>query len=182
MPHQGFTNFLTDKISVEAILGATQHEIRAVGGTTIVAVPEAWVLPPVITVQYCPITTGNFSPYTGAGINGMIFFEGQNQNGFDVELENGAGYTLQPGADIGISGPWSANIDVKQVFFNTNVEIHCGTLHSSVHLDPWVISVGVGPIFQFETPGPAPPSGRFERRLAGGQATAFRPCALAPMT
>ena len=43
----------------------------------------------------------------------MIFFEGQNQSGFDVELENGVGYALQAGADIGISGPWSANIDVK---------------------------------------------------------------------
>lgn len=100
--------------------------------------------PPVITLQYRPITTGSFSSYIGAGINGMIFFEGQNQSGFDVELENGVGYALQAGADIGISGPWSANIDVKKVFFNTNAEINGGALRSSVDLDPWVISIGVG--------------------------------------
>lgn len=144
MPTLGFTYFLTDNIAVEAILGATQHEIRAIGGTTNVAVHETWVLPPVITLQYRPITTGSFSSYIGAGINGMIFFEGQNQSGFDVELENGVGYALQAGADIGISGPWSANIDVKKVFFNTNAEINCGALRSSVDLDPWVISIGVG--------------------------------------
>ena len=74
----------------------------------------------------------------------MIFFEGQNQSGFDVELENGVGYALQAGADIGIRGPWSANIDVKKVFFNTNAEINGGALRSSVDLDPWVISIGVG--------------------------------------
>jgi outer membrane protein len=46
MPTLGFTSFLTDNIAVEAILGATQHEICAVGGTTNVAVHETWVLPP----------------------------------------------------------------------------------------------------------------------------------------
>jgi len=34
MPTLGFTYFLTDHIAVEAILGATQHEIRAQGGAT----------------------------------------------------------------------------------------------------------------------------------------------------
>ena len=46
MPTLGFTFFLTNNIAVEVILGATQHEICAVGGTTNVAVHETWVLPP----------------------------------------------------------------------------------------------------------------------------------------
>jgi outer membrane protein len=140
------------------------------------------VLPPVITLHYRPITTGSFSPCIGAGINGMNFFEGQNRKGFDVAPENGVGYALQAGADIGISGPWSASISVKKVFFNINAEINGGALRSSVDLDPWAISVSVGRKFSSETPGPAPPAGRSEHRLARGQATASSPCALAPLT
>jgi outer membrane protein len=62
MPHQGFTSFLTDNIAVEAILGATQHEICAVGGTTNVAVHETWVLPPGHHPAIPPNHDGDFQP------------------------------------------------------------------------------------------------------------------------
>lgn len=144
MPTLGFTYFFTDNIAVEAILGATRHEIRAIGGATSVAVHETWVLPPVITVQYRPLTGGRISPYVGAGLNGMVFFEGRNRNGFSVDLDNGLGYALQAGADIGIKGPWSVNFDVKKVFFNTEAQINGGDLRSDVDLNPWVVSIGLG--------------------------------------
>jgi len=69
MPTLGFTYFLTDNISVEAILGATRHEIRAQGAATDVAVHETWVLPPVVTLQYRPAPDARVSPYVGAGVN-----------------------------------------------------------------------------------------------------------------
>lgn len=144
MPTLGFTYFFTDTIAVEAILGATQHEIRAQGGTTDVAVHETWVLPPVVTVQYRPQLEGRVSPYVGAGVNGMIFFDGEDRNGFTVDLDNGLGLALQAGADIGLKGPWSLNLDVKKVWFNTEATINGGTLTSDVDLDPWVVSVGIG--------------------------------------
>lgn len=144
MPTLGFTYFLTDHISVEAILGATRHEIRAVGGTTDVAVHETWVLPPVVTVQYRPAPEARVSPYVGAGLNYMLFFNGENRNGFDVNLDDGVGYALQAGADVAVSGPWTVNVDVKKVWFNTDASINAGTLKSDVNLDPWVISLGVG--------------------------------------
>ncbi len=143
MPTLGFTYFFTDNLAVEAILGATQHEIRAIGGATNVAVHDTWVLPPVVTVQYRPLTEGRISPYIGAGLNGMIFFEGKNRNGFNVDLENGLGYALQAGADVGLTGPWSANLDVKKVFFNTDAQINAGALRSDVDLNPWVVSIGL---------------------------------------
>ena len=144
MPTLGFTYVFTDTIAVEAILGATQHEIRAQGGTTDVAVHETWVLPPVVTVQYRPQMEGRVSPYVGAGVNGMIFFDGEDRNGFTVDLDNGLGLALQAGADIGLKGPWSLNVDVKKVWFNTEATINGGTLTSDVDLDPWVVSVGIG--------------------------------------
>jgi len=144
MPTLGFTYFLTDNLSVEAILGATQHEIRAQGGATDVAVHETWVLPPVVTLQYRPMPEARVSPYVGAGLNYMLFFEGQDKNGFTVDLEDGFGYALQAGADVAITGPWTLNVDVKKVWFDTTATINGGALTSDVNLDPLVVSVGFG--------------------------------------
>ena len=144
MPTLGFTYFLTDNISVEAILGTTQHEIRAQGGATDVAVHETWVLPPVVTLQYRPMPEARVSPYVGAGINYMLFYSGEDKNGFTVDLENGFGYALQAGADVALTGPWTLNLDVKKVWFETEATVNGGALTSEVNLDPWVVSVGIG--------------------------------------
>ncbi len=144
MPTLGFTYFLTDNISVEAILGATQHEIRAQGGATDVAVHETWVLPPVVTLQYRPAPEARVSPYVGAGINYMLFFDGQDKNGFTVDLEDGFGYALQAGADVALTGPWTLNVDVKKVWFDSEATVNGGALTSDVNLDPLVVSVGIG--------------------------------------
>ncbi|HEY0599116.1 OmpW/AlkL family protein [Brevundimonas sp.] len=144
MPTLGFTYFLTDHISVEAILGATQHEIRAQGPGVDVAVHETWVLPPVVTLQYRPMPEARVSPYVGAGVNYMLFFDGEDQNGFTVDLEDGFGYALQAGADVALTGPWTLNLDVKKVWFDTEASINGGALKSDVALDPWVVSLGVG--------------------------------------
>lgn len=144
MPTLGFTYFLTDHWAVEGILGTTRHEIRAQGGATDVAVHETWVVPPVVTVQYRPLTEGRVSPYVGAGDNAMLFYGGDDRNGFTVDLDDGIGYALQAGADIGVSGPWSVNLDLKKVWFNTDADINGGAMRSDVDLDPWVVSIGVG--------------------------------------
>lgn len=144
MPTLGFTYFMADHWAVEAILGTTRHEIRAQGGATDVLVHETWVVPPVVTLQYRPLTEGRYSPYVGAGVNAMIFYGGEDRNGFTVDLKNGFGYALQAGTDIGLQGPWSLNVDVKKVWFNTKADINGGTLKSDVNLDPWVVSIGVG--------------------------------------
>jgi outer membrane protein len=144
MPTLGFTYFLTDHVAVEAILGTTKHEVRARGGATDVVVHETWVLPPVVTVQWRPLTDGRFSPYVGAGVNAMIFHSGEDRNGFTVDLDDGVGGALQAGVDLGLTGPWSLNVDVKKVWFSTDAEINGGALVSDVDLDPWVVSLGVG--------------------------------------
>ena len=143
MPTLGFTYFLSDHWAVEGILGTTKHEIRARGGATDVAVHETWVVPPIVTLQYRPLTEGRVSPYVGAGVNYMLFYSGEDKNGFTVDLDDGFGYALQAGADVGLQGPWSLNVDVKKVWFNTDASINGGALESDVNLDPWVVSVGV---------------------------------------
>ncbi|ESQ80611.1 OmpW family protein [Asticcacaulis sp. YBE204] len=144
IPSLGFTYFLTDHVAVEAILGTSKHEVRAVGGATDVKVHSTYVLPPVVSVQYHFNPKGRVSPYVGAGVNAMIFYNDKNYNGFDVKLDNGVGYALQAGVDVAVKGKWSVNVDAKKVFFDTDADINKGALKSDVTLDPWVVSVGVG--------------------------------------
>lgn len=143
VPTLGFTYFVTDNVAIEAILGASNHEINAVGGATNVRVHETWVLPPVVTLQYHFAPAAKVSPYVGAGVNAMIFFSGEDKNGFSVDLDNGLGYALQAGVDIAVSGPWSVNLDVKKVFFSTDAKINNGALKADVDLDPLVVSAGL---------------------------------------
>lgn len=144
VPTLGFTYFLTDNISVEAILGASHHDIRAKGPGTDVLVHETWVLPPVVTLQYRPLPGARVSPYVGAGVNAMVFFGGKDRNGFDVSLDNAVGWAVQAGVDAPINERWSLNADVKKVFVKSDASINGGALKSEVQLDPWVVSVGLG--------------------------------------
>lgn len=144
VPTLGFTYFFTDHVAAEAILGTSQHEIKAVGPGTDVEVHKTWVLPPVVTLQYHFNPKAKFSPYVGAGVNYMDWYSGKNYNGFAVKLKSGAGTALQAGADIALKGPWALNIDVKKVFYKTDATINGGALKSKVKLDPAVVSVGLG--------------------------------------
>ena len=74
----------------------------------------------------------------------MIFYGGEDENGFKVDIDNGFGYALQAGVDVALNGPWSANLDVKKVFFETDASVNGGALKSKVKLDPWVVSAGFG--------------------------------------
>jgi outer membrane protein len=144
IPSLGISYFVTDKVAVEVILGTSKHEIDAVGGVSPVRVHETWVLPPVVSVQYHPLPAARVSPYVGAGVNYMLFYNGSDKNGFNVDLDDGFGYSLQAGVDIAVQGPWSVNLDAKKVFFDTEASINGGALKSDVQLDPWVVSIGLG--------------------------------------
>ena len=142
-PTLGFTYFLTDKIAVEAILGTTQHDIRARGPSTDVLVHKSWVLPPVVTLQYHPLPKAQVSPYFGAGLNYMLFYSGSDKNGFTVKLDDGVGYALQAGVNIKMKNRWLVNADVKKVYFSTDAKINGGALKAKVDLDPVVASIGL---------------------------------------
>jgi outer membrane protein len=143
VPTLGFTYFVTDHIAVEAILGTSKHEIRAQGGTTDVMVHETWVLPPVVTAQYHFAPNARVSPYVGAGVNFMNWYNGKDKNGFTVALKNSGGLALQAGVDVGLKGNWALNIDYKKVFYKTDARINGGALKSEVVLDPAVTSIGL---------------------------------------
>jgi outer membrane protein len=148
----GITYFLTDNISAEVILGETQHTIKAQGvlgeSPTNLKVANTWVLPPIVTVQYRPLGKSSvISPYVGAGVNVMMFNNVTNYNGLHTHLSDSVGFAAQVGVDAAITKKFTLNLDVKKVWVNTHAEVNAGELgqlESHVHLDPWVISGGVG--------------------------------------
>lgn len=145
LPTLGFTYFVTDKISVEAILGATRHTADVVDATGAhTKLHSTWVIPPVVSVKYNPFPKAKFSPYVGAGVNAMIYFAGSDYNGFKTSLKDEFGYAAQFGADIALKGPWAINVDAKKVFTNTRANVNNGALTANVGLSPWVVSVGLG--------------------------------------
>lgn len=152
MPTLGITYFVTDNISAELILGTTNHMIKAEGmllgvTPTDVKVASTWVIPPVLTLQYRPLgKSSTISPYVGAGVNAMLFYDVSNKNGFHTRLNDSIGWALQAGVDAPVTNKLTVNLDVKKVFVTTHAEVGSGLgpLDSQVHLDPWVISAGVG--------------------------------------
>lgn len=144
MPTVGLTYFLSDHVAVEAIAGTTQHTVRAKGPATDLKVKDSWVLPPVLTLQYHFAPTARVSPYVGAGVNYMLFYGGDDKNGFDLKLDDGFGAALQVGVDIATRDRWAVNLDAKKIFFETDAVDRSRGLKSKVTLNPWVLSAGFG--------------------------------------
>ena len=144
MPTLGLTYFLTDNLAVEAIAGTTRHTVTAEGPAAKVEIHETWVLPPMVSLQYHFAPAAKVSPYVGAGVNYMLFYGDEDKNGFDLDIDDGFGFALQAGVDVALRGPWSANLDVKKVFFETDAVDRKNGVKAKVSLDPWVASAGVG--------------------------------------
>jgi outer membrane protein len=144
MPTVGVTYFLTDNLAVEAIAGTTQHTVRAKGPGTDLKIKETWVLPPIVSLQYHFAPAARVSPYVGAGVNYMLFYGGDDKNGFRLKIDDGFGAAVQGGVDIALRDKWSINLDAKKVFFETDAVDRVNGVKTKVTLNPWVLSAGVG--------------------------------------
>lgn len=144
MPTIGLSYFLSDHVAIDVTAGTTKHTVRAKGPATDLKVKETWVLPPVVTLQYHFAPQARVSPYVGAGVNYMIFYNGSNKNGFNVKVDDGFGAALQAGVDIAAKDRWTINLDAKKVFFETDARDRARGIKTKVTLNPWVLSGGFG--------------------------------------
>lgn len=144
MPTIGLTYFFTDNIAVEAITGTTNHSVKAKGPGVDLKIKETWVLPPIVTLQYHFAPQSRVSPYVGAGVNYMLFYSGEDKNGFALKIKDGFGTALQAGVDVALQGKWALNLDAKKVFFDTKAVDKFNGVKTKVTLDPWVVSAGIG--------------------------------------
>lgn len=148
VPEIDISYFVTDNIALELIAATTNHDVKVKGSTLGASadLADVGVLPPTLTVQYHFLPSNRFSPYLGAGVNYTIFYDEEAAGGAvtSVDFENSFGLALQAGIDVAIGGNWSANVDVKKIFLNTDVKINGGAINADVDLDPWVVGIGVG--------------------------------------
>ena len=144
VPTIGLEYYFSPNVSLEVIAGTAKHTVSAVGTGVNVKVAEVWHVPPTLTAKYHFAPEAQVSPYIGAGLTYIWFASEKGLNGFNVDLKDNWGYAIQGGLDIATTGPWSYNIDVKKIMFDTNANINFGAMSSKVTLDPWVLSIGFG--------------------------------------
>lgn len=145
VPELDITYFWSDHFATELILATSKHNIGAVG-TALgdVDLGHAWVLPPTFLAQYHFNPNGTLRPYIGAGVN-YTFFYNEDAGDLDtIEYDNGFGFALQGGIDVGLNDNWMLNADVKKIWLNTDVSINGGAVTADVDLNPWVFGIGFG--------------------------------------
>jgi outer membrane protein len=141
IPELDFTYMFTDHIGAELILGTTRNNISSSLGN----LGKVSLLPPTITLQYHFNDEGTFRPYVGAGLNYTRFYNNSlSAGGTPISLkQNSFGPALQIGMDIKVSENWFLNVDVKKLWVRTNATM-AGTNLGALHIDPWLVGVGVG--------------------------------------
>ncbi|WP_338332982.1 OmpW family outer membrane protein [Acetobacter sp. LMG 32666] len=162
MPELTLEYFLTDNLSVDLIATSTHHRVNAVGsdlqglngGSRVLDVGSAWVLPPTLTFAWHFRPHKRFNPYVGVGVTAMWFHNMRGagalpQVGGLTKLNSGftGGPTVNVGFDYQLVGNWFFNADVKQMFVRMHAwaENAAETVKVRAHesLDPTVVSAGI---------------------------------------
>ena len=105
------------------------------------------MLPPTLTAQYHFRPDCSFNPYVGAGINYTYFYDiHKGAVATAMSYSNSFGPALQVGADMPLDEHWLVNVDAKKNYMNSKVSVDTGVGHMSprVHIDPWIVGLGVG--------------------------------------
>lgn len=138
IPEVDVTYFIVPHIAAELVLTIPQKQDVSLDGTQIGTFKH---LPPSLLLQYHFLPNGTFRPYIGAGVNATRVY-GANLGG--LTLDNwSVGPALQIGMDYKLNKNWFLNVDAKKVWISTNV--YAGNVKvSSLNLDPWLFSAGIG--------------------------------------
>jgi len=148
-PEVDLSYFFTDHVALELIAATTRHSVKATG-TAVgdVDVGSVWALPPTLTLQYHFLPHSAFSPYVGVGLNVTVWYgeSAAKPTVTHFSVGNGWGPALQAGIDYNFSGHWFANLDVKQIFLNTDAHVDAlgTTVKAHTALDPLVVGMGIG--------------------------------------
>jgi outer membrane protein len=147
-PELDVSYFFTDNIAMELIAATTKHDLYAQNSPlgSSYHVGSTWVLPPTLLLQYHFMPHQRFSPYIGAGVNVTFFYATQAANNAvtSLAMRNNVGAAVQAGFDYNFSGHWFANVDVKQIFLNTQASVNSGQIIAKTALNPLVIGAGIG--------------------------------------
>ncbi len=151
LPDLDFEYFFVQHISAELVLTYPQAqtvtvEKSALGGPTRIGTFRH--LPPVITAKYDFLPNSIIRPYLGLGVNITMLWDDNlavpTTPSIPLTLSNHSiGVAAQGGFDVQILPRLFLNADVKWVHLGADVKADGQTV-STVHVDPWLLGLGVG--------------------------------------
>jgi outer membrane protein len=160
IPELDISYYFTKNIAAELILAlGTKHDVDTSGNGVKHKLGEVNLLPPTLTLQWHFNPDQTFDPYVGAGVSYIRAMDnGLNYEGIaPIRIDrNSWGPALQAGLDINLPDRWLLNLDVKKIWFDTDVKLNAAVLGPSaagwrkideLDIDPWVVSVGFGKKF-----------------------------------
>ena len=149
IPEIDFSYYFTKNIAAELILATgTRHDVNAIANDgSISKLGSINLLPPTLTAQWHFNPDQTIDPYIGAGVSYIRAMD-RNLNlsttGITVD-RNMFGPALQAGVDYNLQDKWLVNIDVKKIWFSTDV--NTTSKIDDLDIDPLVVSFGVGKKF-----------------------------------
>jgi outer membrane protein len=143
--------FFTRNFSTELVVTYPQSQTVTVNGLG--AIGTFKHLPPTLTAKWNFMPDGMIRPYLGVGVNLTLISDVRltlpaavSPTGADLPLDlssSSVGIAGQLGADFKVADHWYANLDVKYVQLGSDVKAGGATV-TKVHLDPWLLGVGIG--------------------------------------
>jgi outer membrane protein len=149
IPELDLSYFYSKNLSVELVLTYPQVMNVAINYGGIGHIGTVSALPPDIMAQWHFTPDSAFDPYLGAGVNitwltKVDIWESSSVRGLKLDTEKvSVGPAVQLGADYKIDRHWVANVDVKWELMGFDLTSG-GTKVSTLHVDPWLFSLGVG--------------------------------------
>jgi outer membrane protein len=166
IPELDISYYFTKNIAAELILAlGTKHDVSISGLSSTAAINnknlgEVNLLPPTLTAQWHFNPDQTFDPYVGLGVSYIRAMD----NGLTASTvpvpatehriridRDSWGPALQVGLDINLKDRWLLNLDVKKIWFDTDVKLSAnGGAYRKIDeldVDPWVVSVGFGKKF-----------------------------------
>jgi outer membrane protein len=135
--------FFTPNISTELVAAVAHVDLEIKGLTD----GETWILPPSLYLKYHPMPQWKVSPYVGAGVNWMYFWD-SNLDATSLHIDNSFGWNAKVGADIKITENVYANVDF--MYLDNETELDTGLAGvRNVDLDVKVWSYNVGLKYRF---------------------------------
>lgn len=160
VPSLTLAYFFTNNLAVELFCCFAKHDVDGKGTLNGIDLGDTWIFPPALTLQYHFDTGRGFTPYLGAGIQYIAFFDESRSNlggNPRLDIDNAVGFTLQAGIDIEIGNGWYLNGDVKKTFLDTDASWEGTNITADVDLDPWLFTAAIGRRFNLFGPAPMAP-------------------------
>lgn len=155
VPELDITYMATPNVGLELILATTPHNVDGTGSIAGLGdVADVWLLPPTLLLQWHFLPDRRVRPYVGAGLNYTIAYsedadaslEAALGGATSIDADNSFGWAVQAGVDVDLKDNWFANIDVKYVRINLDLDITTGavTRTTDVDINPVIFGVGIG--------------------------------------